>query len=62
MFTFKLPQVVIAWERGKRPRFFGPFSDGLSAAEFATDHKAETGVACEVRPLEDAPVYGDEGL
>ena len=62
MSTFRLPQVVVAWERGKRPKFYGPFSDGLTAADFATEHRDQTGITCEVRPLEEAPIYGDEGL
>ena len=53
---------VIAWPRGKRPDVYGPFPSVLHAGDFAKEHKQLTGCATETRPIEQPPVYGDEGL
>ena len=54
--------VVIVTIRGKRPNVYGAFPSSMSARDWAISHQEETGQACEIRPLEAALVYGDEGL
>ena len=53
---------VIVTIRGQRPEVHGPFTEVMAAHDYALAHTENTGLACELRPLAEPIVYGDQGL